>query len=189
MYNPAAFASPTLSLAAAFSAPVSVVAEPRAPNLTLLEEYQSLENPRCRGVENFSRMHLWPMANCPKHFESDENNMLAGLTLLHEMLDGRNTIEQLPYLRLRYLKSDGYALPLKKNRFRVWVEILFFNAVAEIQMKGRLKEGTVQVAPLTWRTFVYVKNPTDFKVCLDKRTRMADRAWAGRHPHNQASLM
>jgi hypothetical protein len=88
-----------------------------------------------------------------------------------------NVSEKIPFFKLVIKHVSKYQDP--DNDFRYCVELLVeaYNAEAARLLFPRLKNGSTKIDDTHAETFVYVKNPEEFRVCLSWKNTKIDALW------------
>ena len=175
MYNAGASGSPCTGLGQVLSAPSSASISAHEASSDLFK-FQSIEDHTRRGHDKFYQLHLKDKARF-KELKYNENNLIAGTWLFHQFLDALNVDEGVPLLALRFLSKAGERDATRDGRVRVVVQVEFFDGIAEDQIKGNFKQGTVRVGELVWETAVWVQDAGVFEECVRWKERDTRRKW------------
>ena len=117
-----------------------------------------------------------------REWANNDNNFLAATWKFHQELDGLNVVPTgIPTLLVEFVRdSDSRELAEDGWRHKVEVRVRFRTEELANEMKEgffRMKPGSV-VDGSTIRTHVHVKDPIDFKTCLDVKRSLTKNIWA-----------
>ena len=127
------------------------------------------------------KCHLIDNAVCKEHekfkdYKDDENNHLAMSRDLHGFFLGLNIIGRLPLFKLDYVRT--FADKEFQNRYKVEISVEAFDFASANLIFPKLNLGsTISQGALKANTFVYVLNPTTFKLCLDWKSKSTQEKW------------
>ena len=149
-----------------------------------LFRYQRLEDERYfGGLYKADRAHLIDKPLCEKgkrfaSFRDNENNFLALSKEVHCWFDAlSNVSEKIPFFKLLIKHVSSNLDPANDFRYRVLLTVEAYNAESARLFFPRLKDGSLVVNGTQAETFVYVKNPEEFRVCLSWKNDKIDALW------------
>lgn len=176
-YAPADEDSPMQSLQDLQSS-TSCLSDDAVPLESRLFRFQLLEAEdsfRASGTNPY-RCHLKDQARF-KALKSNENNIIAASWPFHQLLDGLNTIDGLPHVRLEPVQTDTFIKETLdgEDRFKVFVNIVYHKT--QYASCIGLKHGSEKLSDTTWRSFVHVKDPTLFCECLQWKNDDTAEKW------------
>ena len=163
-----------------------------ATSVTVLD--LSTDIVRYQRIESISRMqhplaltdkcHIMDKSHCDryvsyKQFKADENNLLCLTQDMHGYFDGRGKEEQkVPLFKMDYLDHDSHPAANMDHRYRVNVTVTPLDEVAAGLVYPRLIEGsTFMDDKQAMKTYVYVRDPTTFKYCLEWKSKKTAQKW------------
>lgn len=171
-YNPSTSESPCDDLdmlrSYRISVPVTEAAEDNSP----LVIYQSVDK-RLFGLKHY-KCHLHDKAK-KKTYQNNENNMIAASWAFHQMLDGLNTDERIPLLRVCLKKSSPHRHAEKDNRYAVTLGIEF--KVETLAQNYQSPVGAKKVDDTNWEVTVYVKDKDVFADCVNWKYTDTTQKW------------
>jgi hypothetical protein len=146
-----------------------------------LFRFQCLEDPSIFSATGTLpyRLHLKPQAKF-KALRKMDDNILAGSWAFHQLLDGLNTVDELPALTVAMPSSGDCSWPRERvdgnERHRVTIIVTFRteNQAASV----RFKDGSAQLSPTVWQSFVHVQNPELFAECITWKCKETEEKWA-----------
>lgn len=149
-----------------------------------LFQYQRLERAALFGGRfKADRAHLIDKPYCEKgkqfaKFQDNENNFLALSKDVHCWFDGLvNCKEKVPYFKLLIKHVSSESDPANDHRYRVELTVEAYDNESARLLFPRLKDGSSVVGDLQAKTFVYVKNPEEFRVCLSWKNDKIESLW------------
>jgi hypothetical protein len=149
-----------------------------------LFQYQRLERAALFGGRfKADKAHLIDKPYCEKgkqfaKFQDNENNFLALSKDVHCWFDGLvNCKEKVPYFKLLIKHVSSESDPANDDRYRVELIVEAYDNESARMFFPRLKDGSSVVGDLQAETFVYVKNPEEFRVCLSWKNDKIESLW------------
>ena len=144
-------------------------------------KYQRIEKISAFGFNGKAEScHLMSASHCRTHphsygqYDNDPNNRIAMSRDLHGWFDKLNT--DIPSFNLRLVSiSDN---PVVEGRYKIVLAVEALNQISADSIFPRLIDGSSQTEnPLVMHTFVYVRKPSVFKLCLEWKEKQIDNAW------------
>jgi hypothetical protein len=171
-YDPSASESPCGDLDLLRSYRISVPLTEAVEDNSPLVIYQSVDR-RQRGLQHY-KCHLYDKAK-NKTYQSNENNMIAASWPFHQMLDGLNTEEKIPLLRVRFKSVSPHKQADNDNRYAVTSAIEF----KDVDMANNYQspEGAKRLDDKSWEVTVSVKDKEIFKTCVDWKYGDTTKKW------------
>lgn len=152
------------------SVPVTEAAEDNSP----LVKYQSVDR-RQLGLNHY-KCHLHDKAK-NKAYQNNENNMIAASWAFHQMLDGLNTEEKIPLLRVSFASSSPRRRADMDNRYEVLLGIEFKDEVFSQNYSSQSQEGARRVDIKNWEVTVYVQDKEVFEKCVKWKDADTKKKW------------
>ena len=134
--------------------------------------YQSVDI-RKLGLKHY-KCHLYDKAK-NRAYQNDENNMIAASWPFHQMLDGLNTDEKIPLLRLSFKSSSARRQADNDNRYAVTLGIEFKDEA--LARNYQCPEGGIQVDNKHWEVAVHVRNKEIFEECVNWKYEDTTKKW------------
>lgn len=150
------------------SVPVTEAAEENSPLVT----YQSVDK-RQFGLKQY-KCHLYDKAK-NKTYLNNENNMIAASWTFHQMLDGLNTDERIPLLRVSLKSSSPNRHAEKDNRYAVALGIEFKDEALAQNYQSPV--GAKKVDDTNWEVTVYVQDKGVFEECVNWKYADTTQKW------------
>jgi hypothetical protein len=149
-----------------------------------LFRYQRLEDERYfGGLYKADRAHLIDKPLCEKgkqfaEFKDNENNFLALSKEVHCWYDAlSNVSEKIPFFSLSIKHVSSHKDCDNDFRYRVLLIVEAYNVETARLFFPRLKDGSLVVDDIHAETFVYVKNPEEFRICLSWKKDKIESLW------------
>ncbi len=153
------------------SVPITEAVEPDDD----LSKYQSFE--KSSLDLKFYKCHLMNKTRCSSALQRDENNMLACSWEFRQRLDGMNTKEGIPTVKIKFVAASDLPLAERQHRFRVTLDLTFRSQLLMEDYSARLQGGASRPSDAVWRVVVYVKDKETFKRCVDWKERDTQAVW------------
>lgn len=147
------------------SVPITEAVDENSP----LVMYQSLDR-RQLGLKHY-KCHLHDKAKN----KANESNMAAASWTFHQMLDGLNTAEKIPLLRLSFRGASRQRLSDKDQRYQVKVGIHFKDEALALNYQN--PEGARKMDEKSWEVTVYVKDKAVFEKCVKWKDADTQAKW------------
>ena len=110
-----------------------------------------------------------------KKLQNDENNIVAASWTFHQLLDGLNTEEGIPLVKLSVKSASDHRIASQGNRFSVTLNLEFFYEENAFAFAGN--EGAKKVDELNWETVIFVKDKDQFQKCVEWKYGDTTIAW------------
>ena len=143
--------------------------------------YQSIEKPENFQMFGHFKCHIKPKSEFP-HLHNT-NNILFMSWMVHQMFDGTHTFNSaIPHMAIRPItEKDFEPLAAEQNplieRYKVELELEFLNEMAASQICPLLKDDCKRTSPTSFRTSVYVKDPSFHVQCLKWKYEHTKKLW------------
>ena len=150
------------------SVPVTEAVDPT----TELAKYQSIDKllPHLKQY----KCHLKSKSKFKK-LQNDENNIVAASWTFHQLLDGLNTEEGIPLVKLSVKSTSAHRITSQGNRFSVTLNLEFFYQENASVFAGN--EGARKVNESNWETMIFVKDKDQFQKCVEWKYEDTTIAW------------
>ena len=150
------------------SVPVTEAVDPT----TELAKYQSIDK-----LLPHLKHYKWHLKNKSKFkkLQNDENNIVAASWTFHQLLDGLNTEEGIPLVKLSVKSTSDHRIASQGNRFSVTLNLEFFYQENASAFAGN--EGARKVNELNWETVIFVKDKDQFQKCVEWKYEDTTMAW------------
>ena len=142
--------------------------------------YQRLERESVFGAHyKADSCHLISASVCRNNpaeygmYNDDENNRLALSKDVHAWFDGHQVDVPLFDLKVELCSRS----PVLDGRYQVDLLITAFDLDAARMLFHRLKEGSVEISQLVYRTFVYVLDKETFCKCVEWKSNEIQTEW------------
>ena len=150
------------------SVPVTEAVDPT----TDLAKYQSIDEllPHLKQY----KCHLKNKSKFKK-LQNDENNIVAASWTFHQLLDGLNTEEGIPLVRISVKSTSDHRIASRGNRFSITLTLEFFYEDNASAFAGNV--GARKVNDSNWETVIFVTDKELFKTCVEWKYEDTTLAW------------
>eukprot|EP00977_Amphora_coffeiformis_P007510 scaffold1640_cov161-Amphora_coffeaeformis.AAC.33 len=92
------------------------------------------------------------------------------------MLDGLNHEDGMSVVKLSVASFSAYTISSKDNRYAIFLQLEFFNAVDAAAFQPR--EGATKIDNTTWQTTVFARDKTEFVEFVQWKGDETEKQWS-----------
>jgi hypothetical protein len=111
-----------------------------------------------------------------KSLQNNDNNMLAASWTFHQMMDGLNTVDDLPLVCISVLSQGNARSTDHEERVLMTLQLEFFRPAAAAAYIGN-KSTSKRINETVWNVDVYVDDPKLFTDCVSWKEKDTRQRW------------